>query len=162
MIELFKGEDDEQTAATRKAFVDLKNADGKDAFTVACESNARDVLDVLASAGAEYGTANLIEAAAANRVTIAEWLVEHGADVNAEGVMAAAFGSPDADDTATYKYLVREGGVALKRTPKCCKETRAKLADTEKALSEAKAEKANAEKSKKVSGSITFEASESK
>jgi len=162
LIELFKGKDDEQTAATRKAFVCLKNADGKDAFTVACESNARDVLDVLASAGAEYGTANLIEAARANRVTIAEWLVEHGADVNAEGVMAAAFGSPDADDTATYKYLVREGGVALKRTPKCCKEIRAKLADAEKALAAAEAEKANAEKSKKVSGSITFEASESK
>ena len=159
LITLFRGKDDKQTAAIRKEFVDLKNAAGKDAFTVACESNARDVLDVLASAGAEYGTANLIEAAGANRVTIAQWLVEHGADVNAEGVMAAAFGSPDDDDTATYKYLVRQGGVALKRTPKCCKETRAKLADLEKSLSEAKAEKASA---KKVSGSITFEASESK
>ena len=160
LIELFKGKDDEQTAAMRKAFVDVKNAAGKDAFTVACESNARDVLDVLASAGAEYGTANLIEAAGANRVTIAQWLVEHGADVNAEGVMAAAFGSPDDDDTATYKYLVRQGGVALKRTPKCCTETRKKLAEAEKALAEA--EKTDTEKTKKVSGSITFEASESK
>ena len=158
LIALFKGEDDVQTATIRKAFVGIKNVAGKDAFAVACESNARDVLDVLAAAGAEYGTANLIEAAGANRVTIAQWLVEHGADVNAEGVMAAAFGSPDDDDTATYKYLVRQGGVALERTPKCCNETRKMLADAEKALAEAEAEKANA----KVSGSITFEASESK
>ena len=113
--------------------------------------------DVLAAAGAEYGTANLVEAAGADRVTIAQWLVEHGADVNAEGVMAAAFGDPEGEDTATYKYLVREGGVALKRKPKCCKETRAKLAVTEAALAEK-----NAEKKAKVSGTVTFEASESK
>ena len=157
LIDLFKGDSDAKTAELRKAFVAAKNAAGKDAFAVACESNARDVLDVLAAAGAEYGTANLVEAAGADRVTIAQWLVEHGADVNAEGVMAAAFGNPEDEDTATYKYLVREGGVALKRMPKCCKETRAKLAVAEAALAEK-----NAEKKAKVSGTVTFEASESK
>lgn len=158
LIDLFKGENDEQTAGLRKGFVGVKNGEGKDAFAVACESNARDVLDVLALAGAEYGTANLIEAAAANRVTIAQWLVEHGADVNADGVMAAAFGNPDGEDTATYRYLVRQGGIALKRNPKCCKELRERLAEAENAL----AEKTKKSEKAKVSGTITFEASEAK
>ncbi len=153
LIELFKGADKDATAELRKEFVRVKNADGQDAFSVACTSNARDVLDVLAKAGAEYGTANLVEAAGADRIAIVEWLVEHEADVNAEGVMAAAFGKPEDEDTATYRYLVRQGGIALKRTPKCCKDVSKKLDEAEKKLKEKQAPTSH------VSGTISFEAS---
>ena len=115
------------------------------------KANANGVLDVLAAAGSEYAVANLVEAAIADRVAVAEWLVGHGVDVNGNGVMAAAFGKPDDDDTATYKYLVSQGGLALKRTPKCCKELRAKLAEAEKNRAAKDGGKA------KVSGTFSFE-----
>jgi ankyrin repeat protein len=162
LINLIKADDEATTAAKRKAFVDLKNLAGEDAFTVACRADVHMVLDPLFAAGAEFNTSHLVEAAAANRIAIAQWLVEHGADVNADGVMAAAFGSPDGEDTVTYKYLVHEGGVALKRTPKCCKETREAL---EKCKAEKKAEscKKNADDVQaSVVGNITFDVKKNK
>lgn len=151
LLGLVKGADAAETAMLRKKLVGVKNSAGDDAFAVACKANASSVLEVLAAAGSEYGVANLVEAASADRVAIAQWLVGHGVDVNGKGVMAAAFGKPDDDDTATYKYLVSQGGIALKRTPKCCKELRAKLAEAEKNRAAKDGGKA------KVSGTFSFE-----
>jgi hypothetical protein len=151
LIELVKGADEAETAMLRKKFVCVKNAAGDDAFAAACKANANSVLDVLAAAGSEYSVANLVEAASADRIAVAEWLVGHGVDVNGKGVMSAAFGKSDDDDTATYKYLVSQGGLALKRTPKCCKELSAKLAEAEKNRAAKECGKA------KVSGTFSFE-----
>jgi hypothetical protein len=115
------------------------------------------VLSPLFAAGAEFNTSHLVEAAAANRIAIAQWLVEHGADVNADGVMAAAFGSPDDEDTVTYKYLIREGGVALERTPKCCKEAREALKKCEEAKKTDSCKKEADEVQASVVGNITFD-----
>ncbi|MBR7180679.1 MAG: ankyrin repeat domain-containing protein [Kiritimatiellae bacterium] len=156
LIDLVKGTNDVETAALRKRFASVKNKAGDDAFAVACKVQACDVLDVLAAAGAEYAVADLVEAAAADNLAVARWLVSHGVDVNGKGVMKAAFGKADDEDTATYKYLVSQGGIALKRTPKCCKELRAKLAETEKKLAGKEAGKA------KVTGTVSFEAVQSK
>ena len=157
LINLIKAEDAAKTAAARKAFVSLKNLAGEDAFTVACRADVHMVLSPLFAAGAEFNTSHLVEAASANRIAIAQWLVEHGADVNAEGVMAAAFGSPDDEDTVTYKYLIREGGVALERTPKCCKETRDALKKCEEAKKAASCKKEADEVQASVVGNITFD-----
>ena len=157
LINLIKAKDDAETAAARKAFVSLKNLAGEDAFTVACRADVHMVLSPLFAAGAEFNTSHLVEAAAANRIAIAQWLVEHGADVNADGVMAAAFGSPDGEDTVTYKYLIREGGVALERTPKCCKETRDALKKCEEAKKAASNKKESDEVQASVVGNITFD-----
>lgn len=159
LINLVKADDDAATAAARKTFVDMKNGNGEDAFTVACRADVNMVLDVLFAAGAEFETAHLVEAAGANRIAIVQWLVEHGADVNAPGVMAAAFGSPEDEDTESYKYLVAEGGIALKRTPKCCKDvrealvvSRAEVAELKQQL-EAKDDNSHAE----VTGNVQFD-----
>ena len=157
LINLIKAEDDAKTVAARKAFVNLKNLAGEDAFTVACRADVHMTLDPLFAAGAEFEVSHLVEAAAANRIAIAQWLVEHGADVNAEGVMAAAFGTPDDEDTVTYKYLVREGGVALERTPKCCKETREALKKCEEAQKAGSCKKKADEVQASVVGNITFD-----
>ena len=157
LIDLIKVKDDAETAAARKAFVALKNLAGEDAFTVACRADVHMTLDPLFAAGAEFNTSHLVEAAAADRIAIAQWLVEHGADVNADGVMAAAFGTPDDEDTVTYKYLVREGGVALERTPKCCKETREALKKCEEAKKAASCKKEADEVQASVVGNITFD-----
>jgi hypothetical protein len=157
LINLIKAKDDAETVAARKAFVSLKNLAGEDAFTVACRADVHMVLSPLFAAGAKFNTSHLVEAAAADRIAIAQWLVEHGADVNADGVMAAAFGSPDEEDTVTYKYLVREGGVALERTPKCCKETRDALKKCEEAKKAASCKKEADEVQASVVGNITFD-----
>ena len=157
LINLIKAKDDAETAAARKAFVSLKNLAGEDAFTVSCRADMHMVLSPLFAVGAEFNTSHLVEAASANRIAIAQWLVEHGADVNADGVMAAAFGSPDGEDTVTYKYLVREGGVALERTPKCCKETREALKKCEEAKKAASCKKEADEVKASVVGNITFD-----
>ena len=157
LINLIKGEDDAKTAAARKSFVNLKNLAGEDAFTVACRADVHMTLDPLFAAGAEFNTSHLVEAAASNRIAIAQWLVEHGADVNADGVMAAAFGSADDEDTVTYKYLVREGGVALKRTSKCCKEAREALKKCEESKKAGSCEKKSDDVQASVVGNITFD-----
>lgn len=157
LINLIKSDDQEKTAVARKAFVSHKNLAGEDAFTVACRADVHMVLDPLFAAGAEFNTSHLVEAAASDRIAIAQWLVEHGADVNADGVMAAAFGSADDEDTVTYKYLIHEGGVALKRTPKCCKEIREAHKKCE-ALKNAAPCKDDADKVQaSVVGNITFD-----
>ena len=157
LINLIKAEDDAKTVAARKAFVNLKNLAGEDAFTVACRADVHMTLDPLFAAGAEFEASHLVEAAAANRIAIAQWLVEHGADVNAEGVMTAAFGSPDDEDTVTYKYLIREGGVALERTPKCCKDIREALKKCEEAKKDSSCKKEADEVQASVVGNITFD-----
>ena len=162
LINLIKAEDAAKTAAARKAFVALKNLAGEDAFTVACRADVHIVLDPLFAAGAEFNTSHLVEAAASNRISIAQWLVEHGADVNADGVMAAAFGAADDEDTATYKYLVREGGVALKRTPKCCKDAHEALRKCEEAKKDSSRKKNKDEVQASVVGNITFDVRKSK
>ncbi|MCR5413379.1 MAG: ankyrin repeat domain-containing protein [Kiritimatiellae bacterium] len=105
----------------RNAYVLMKNAAGDDAFEAACKANAHAVLSVLESAGADYGEDDLVEAAKNDRLAIAQWLVERGLDVNAEGVMAAAAEGPDGrteeerkSPTETFRYLCSEGGVAPK------------------------------------------------
>jgi hypothetical protein len=71
--------------------------------------------------------------------------------------MAAAFGSPDDEDTVTYKYLVREGGVALERTSKCCKEAREALKKCEEAQKAGSCKKKADEVQASVVGNITFD-----
>ena len=150
LINLIEADDEDTTASKRRAFVNLKSQAGEDVFTAACRADAYMLLDLLYAIGAKFDTSHLIEAGKSNNIAIAQWLVEHGADVNAEGVMAAAFGSPDDEDTVTYKYLVREGGVPLKRTPKCCKEMREAL------------KKKAAEDQASVVGNITFDVKQNK
>ena len=90
----------------RAAYVGMKNNAGEDAFAAACRANANTVLDVLADAGAKYGESNLAVAASLGHVSVAQWLVERGLDVNAPGVMEAC------RDGEVRAYLSREGGVA--------------------------------------------------
>ena len=89
-----------------KADVAAKNAKGQTPMDAACLAGSRDVLDVLADAGAEYGPVQLTIAAAKDRLAVAQWLVGKGVDVNAPGVMHATVGKSD-----TYRYLLHEGGV---------------------------------------------------
>lgn len=100
----------------RKAFVNMRNAAGETAFDVARACAARDALDPLASAGASFGVKHLAAAAVADQKAVAEWLIEHGVDVNGEGVMAAGFKAALELGRAgkkwpTYCYLVHEGGI---------------------------------------------------
>ena len=71
--------------------------------------------------------------------------------------MTAAFGSPDDEDTVTYKYLIREGGVALERTPKCCKDIREALKKCEEAKKDSSCKKEADEVQASVVGNITFD-----
>jgi hypothetical protein len=162
LINLVTAEDDDKTKAARKAFVSLKNVAGEDAFTVACRADVHMVLDPLFAAGAEFNASHLVEAAGSDRIAIAQWLVEHGADVNAEGVMAAAFGTPDDEDTVTYKYLVHEGGIALERTPKCCKEARDALKKCMEEKCKAQEKKCCDDVQASVVGNITFDVKKNK
>ena len=114
----------------RKADVAVADAKGLTAFAFACEIGSVDVLDPLAAAGAGFGPRELAIAAAADKIGAAEWLVNHGVDVNGEGVMAATVCG-----TATKRYLIAEGGVAIE--PCACS-----------ACAAAAAEKASAEAAK--------------
>jgi len=98
-----------------KADVSVKNAKGMTAMDAACLAGSRDVLDVLADAGAEFGPAQLALAAAKDRLAVAQWLVGKGVDVNAPGVMDAT-----TCRTATRCYLVHEGGVLKPCDCECC------------------------------------------
>ena len=89
-----------------KANVAAANAKGETAMDAACLAGSRDVLDVLADAGAKYGPAQLALAAKMDHLAVAQWLVGKGVDVNAPGVMAACVCK-----SATKRYLVREGGL---------------------------------------------------
>lgn len=100
----------------RAAFVNSANEKGDTAFDIAATFGSRDVLDSLAKAGAEYGTKDLVIAEKADHIAIAQWLVNQGLDVNAEGVMAAA-----CPRTQTGHYLVNEGGVPENHSCDRCK-----------------------------------------
>lgn len=99
----------------RSAFVDSANGEGETAFNIAAKFGSRDVLDTLASAGASYSTKDLILAEKSDHVAIAQWLVNQGLDVNAEGVMAAACPA-----TQTGRYLIGEGGVCAGHSCDTC------------------------------------------
>lgn len=101
---------------SRTAFVDSANNEGETAFNIAAKFGSRDVLDVLSAAGATYSTKDLIIAEKADHVAVAQWLVNQGLDVNAEGVMAAACPA-----TQTGRYLVSEGGVCAGHACDICK-----------------------------------------
>lgn len=100
----------------RAEFVNCTNNDEDTAFDVAAKFGSRDVLDALAGAGAEFGTKDLVIAEKADHVAIAQWLVNQGLDVNAEGVMAAACPA-----TRTGRYLILEGGVEAGHACDTCK-----------------------------------------
>lgn len=91
-----------------KANVAAANAKGETAMDAACLAGSRDVLDVLAEAGAKYGPAQLALAAKMDHLAVAQWLVGKGVDVNAPGVMAACVRK-----SATKRYLVWEGGLPV-------------------------------------------------
>jgi len=102
--------------AERPAFVNSANSEGDTAFDIAARFGSRDVLDALAAAGATYSTKDLILAEKADNIAVAQWLINQGLDVNAEGVMAAACPA-----TLTGRYLIHEGGVDVGHACDVCK-----------------------------------------
>lgn len=108
----------------RAAFVNSANKSEETAFDIAAKFGSRDVLDALAAAGADYSAKDLILAEKADHVAVAQWLVNQGLDVNAEGVMAAACPA-----TQTGRYLVSEGGVAADHACETCRPQEAPKAD---------------------------------
>ena len=99
-------------AAAQKTYVAIANANGQNAFDVACVSNAHMLLDTLAAAGAEYDERHLAAALGADCIGVAQWLVEKGLDVNADIVQRQAAKVrpvPPTLPSATYSYLVAEG-----------------------------------------------------
>ena len=117
-----------EALVTAKADVALRTTNGVSAFDAACKAGSRDVLDALASAGSEYGPAQLIIAAENGRLAVAQWLVAKGVDVNAPGVMAAAKNfndvNPDSKNVAknanpVLDFLLHQGGILTdKAVPK--------------------------------------------
>lgn len=101
---------------SRKSFVNAKNKAGDTAFDVAAKCGSRDVLDSLANAGAVYGPNDLAIACENDHVAIAQWLVNQGLDVNANGVMNKA-----CPITRTGRYLAAEGGVDVGHVCDACK-----------------------------------------
>jgi len=95
-----------QVLLDAKANVRKANIAGFTAFDAACESGSRDVLEALASADAVFGPQQLIIAARNNRLSVAQWLVSKGVDVNAPGVVEASERAP-----AVRAFLLRQGGV---------------------------------------------------
>lgn len=97
-------------AAEQKKYVAIANANGQNAFDVACVSNAHMLLDTLAAAGAEYDERHLAAALGADCVGVAQWLVEKGLDVNDKHVLDAVVdGKGNVIENATTRYLVQEG-----------------------------------------------------
>ena len=134
--------------AERAAFVNAADAQGLTAFALAAKTGARDVLDPLAAAGAEFSEKDLILAERGDHVGVAQWLVGKGADVNAEGVMDAACPA-----TATGRYLVAEGGVGSHTCEVCKPAPVAPIAPEAEAKSAKLAE---------AEGTISFKVSEAK
>ena len=91
---------------TNTVDVTLANTAGNTAFDEACRCGSRDVLDLLAEAGAKYGSAQLAIAAKNDCLSVAQWLVAHAVDVNGKNVMTQA-----KPKSATKRYLIGEGGV---------------------------------------------------
>lgn len=76
-------------------------------FDYACSVNAHMLLDTLVKTGAEYDETNLAMALVNDCVGAAQWLIEHGLDVNAPVVKAAA-ALPGVGEK-TKAYLAGEG-----------------------------------------------------
>lgn len=98
-----------------KVKVSVANSAGLSAFDEACRCGSVEVLDSLEKAGSKYGVDQLRIAADNDRITVAQWLVTRGVDVNGEGVMDAAVSNAlrrGLPHTATLRYLVQEGGLA--------------------------------------------------
>ena len=85
----------------------LREDDRLTAFDYACCVNAHMLLDLLAETGASYDEADLALALANDCVGAAQWLVEHGLDVNHPAVWKAA--AKTGGITATLRYLQAEG-----------------------------------------------------
>lgn len=132
--------------ADRAGFVNTADKSGLTAFALAAKTGARDVLDPLAAAGAAYSEKDLILAEKGDHVAVAQWLVGKGADVNADGVMAAACPA-----TATGRYLIHEGGVGKHSCQQCQPPKPAEKPAPQKAAKCAQAE-----------GNITFHVKECK
>ncbi len=108
----------------------IQDKSGLTAFDMACDESCMGVFDVLLKAGAPLSESAFCRAARRDDLAVVRWFVEQGVDVNAPGVMSAAAEARDIDKkTATYNYLVRQGGVAVplpvkveKAAPskKCC------------------------------------------
>lgn len=99
-----------------KANANARNGKSQSVFDVACICGSRDVLDVLAKAGASYGPEQLSLAARSNRLAVVQWLVANGVDVNADGVMESAACGSD-----IKAYLVGEGGLVAPCDCPVCK-----------------------------------------
>ena len=90
----------------RTNLLTIADSKGMTAMDIACSAGSCDVLDNLEKAGAKYGPRQLALAAASDRLGVVQWLVNHGVDVNADGVMVASVCM-----TATREYLTAQGGV---------------------------------------------------
>ncbi len=92
----------------------LADKNGLTAFDVACDASSLFVLDTLLEAGAPLSEQAFVRAARRNDLALARWFVDHGVDVNGEGVMAAAVQSRDLEKRGeTYDYLVGQGGLPV-------------------------------------------------
>ncbi len=92
----------------------ITDVNGMTAFDVACDAKSLLVLDALVDAGAPMSLDAFCRGARADSVALAQWFIDHGADVNAEGVMAAAACARDIDNApTTYNYLVSQGGIPV-------------------------------------------------
>lgn len=143
-----------------KVDVSIKNSKGQTAFDAACLAGSRDVLDVLADAGAVYGPEQLIIAASKDRLAVAQWLIGKGVDVNAPGVMEATTCKTD-----TQCYLVHEGGILKVCEKDCCAPARAPAAAGAaggEGASGAGAAGAEPKKIAEATGTIKFRVSEGK
>ncbi len=115
----------EQVKALLEAKADAKIADAKGltAFDVACDSKSMLVLDTLLDAGAPLSEGAFRRAVRDNDLALAKWFVDHGVDVNGDGVMKAAADARDLDHKSeVYDYLVRQGGIPVAEIKKPVKE----------------------------------------
>ena len=146
-----------------KAATSIKNEKGQTPFDVACLAGSRDVLDVLAEAGAAYGPEHLVIAAKGNRLAVAQWLVGKGVDVNAPDVMKAAFDAAlefgrRGEKWDTYDYLIHEGGVG-----ECVQKTlESERAAAELSAAKGRPESARGDGAVKATGSINFTVTDQK
>ncbi len=101
----------------------IADADGLTAFDAACDAKSMFVLDALLEAGAPLSEGAFLRAVRDNDLALTKWFVDHGVDVNADGVMTAAAEARDADhEPEVYDYLVRQGGLPVAEPEKPAKE----------------------------------------
>ncbi len=106
----------DQLKALLDAGADAKIADmkGMTAFDVACDAKSMLVLDALLEAGSPLSKGAFCRAVRDNDLALTKWFVNHGVDVNGNGVMQAAAEARDVDHRPeVYDYLVRQGGLPI-------------------------------------------------